>query len=129
MVTVLPIPHQLKSGFPCQRGKTRQRVFIRILRGDVFAFLKSEFLGIQIYHLCTLTNKVHLDSAMIFVIGGVMTESREIEICSQFPIGAGQNAKIEPRRDTFPVIVGRLQNPPGFFAINADQETSVAAAE
>ena len=58
-----------------------------------------------------------------------MTEGREIEIRSQFPIGAGQNAKIELRRDPFPVIVGKLQNPARFFAINPDQQASAAPAK
>ena len=81
----------------------------------------AEFLGIQIYDLCAFADQVHLDSAMGFVVRGAMMECREIEIRPQFPIGPGQNAKVELRRYAFPVIVGGLQNSPRFFAVNADQ--------
>ena len=129
MIAVLPIPHQLKSSSQRQPGETRQRVFIRMLRGDVFSFLEAEFLRVQMHRLCTFTDQVHLDSAMGFVIRGAMAEGGEIEIRPQFPIGAGQNAEVEPRRDPFPVIVSRLQNSPLFLAVNADQQTPVAAAK
>ena len=79
--------------------------------------------------LFTLTDQVHFYAAMDFVVWRAMTECRQIEIGAEFAIRASENSKVKLRGDPFSIIVSRLQNPLRLFAINADQQTSVPAAQ
>src|SRR4051812_45043714 len=100
-----------------------------MLGNDVFSLFELEFPRIQIYGLRSFADQSHLYSAMDFVVGGMMPERRKIEVSSQFAIGPGQNADIELCRDSFAVIIRRLQDPPGLFSVNADQQTSAPPAK
>src|SRR5690348_15086199 len=111
MVAVLPIPHQLESCSQGQSGETWHSVFIRILGDDVFSLIEIELLGIQAHRLFAFADEVHFDSAMGHVVWGTMKKCREVEIRSEFPISAGQDAKIELCRYPFSVIISELQGP------------------
>ena len=125
MIRVLPISHQLESRLPRQPREARR---VYLYECSVVIYSPSWNLNCReskCYDLCAFTHQVHFDSPMGFVIWGMMTECREIEIRTQFTIGPRKNAKVELGRDPFSVIVGRLQNRSGLLPVNADQQASI----
>ncbi len=55
-----------------------------------------------------------------------MGERADVEICTEFAIGARKNVFVEQLCDTGRVVVGRMQDRGVFHEIDADQKSAAA---
>src|SRR5436190_21068970 len=117
-----------ETGGCSQPRKILERVFVGKLGDDFFAVAEAEFVSTDMDTLLALANKVHLDSALFFVIKRSMFPPRKIEVRAQLAVRPRQQIQIELRSDAVAVVVGRFQNFAALLQIDPDDEAAVSSA-
>jgi hypothetical protein len=124
-----PDPSRDESRVGGQLSELFDRVFVRVLGADRFAFCKVEDSAGGVDELPYGADQLHLDAPFTYVVEGPVPETGEVEVAADLAVDAREKVQIEGGSDALLVVVGGVQNVVILLEIDTDEKAVPPAAQ